>query len=86
MVVSRLLIHTDEIYQSLLKETANLFPKVRTKLKPKNPVVSQLDTPYTTERIWRDYEPTNAINLNTCDYRRWVRVKEWFNTFAQGAE
>ena len=26
-----------------------------------------------------DYEPTNAIACNDADWRRWVRVKEWFN-------
>ena len=25
------------------------------------------------------YEPSNAIACNDADWRRWVRVKEWFN-------
>ena len=25
------------------------------------------------------YEPTNAIACNDADWRRWTRVKEWFN-------
>jgi hypothetical protein len=29
------------------------------------------------------YEPSNAIAVNECDYRRWCRVTEWFNRFAQ---
>ena len=29
----------------------------------------------------RDYEPTNAIYVNECDYRRWCRVNEWFAEF-----
>lgn len=37
-------------------------------------------------RSFPDYEPTNAIYLNTCDRRRWVRVKEWFSQYAQGAQ
>ena len=36
-------------------------------------------------RRFRDYEPTAAIYLNECDYRRWCRVSEWFNQYAQGA-
>ena len=32
----------------------------------------------------RDYEPSNAIQVNECDYRRWCRVSEWFNTYGQG--
>ena len=37
-------------------------------------------------RRFRDYEPTAAIYVNECDYRRWCRVTEWFNQYAQGAE
>ena len=35
---------------------------------------------------FRDYEPTKAIYFNSSDWRRWVRVKEWFSQYAQGAE
>jgi hypothetical protein len=34
----------------------------------------------------RDYEPTNAIYVNECDYRRWVRVKEWFDEYGPDAD
>ncbi|GEM_PF-2759327 len=34
----------------------------------------------------RDYEPTNAIYLNSSDWRRWARVKEWFSRYAQGSD
>ena len=30
-----------------------------------------------------DYEPSNAIHTNTCEYRRWCRVTEWFNQFGE---
>jgi hypothetical protein len=30
-----------------------------------------------------NYEPTNAIYMNTCDYRRWCRVSEWFAQFTE---
>jgi hypothetical protein len=33
-----------------------------------------------------DYEPTNAIYVNECDYRRWCRVNEWFAEFGPDAE
>jgi len=33
-----------------------------------------------------DYEPTNAIYVNECDYRRWCRVNEWFAEFGPEAE
>ena len=32
-----------------------------------------------------DYEPSNAIYTNTSEYRRWCRVKEWFNQFGPDA-
>jgi hypothetical protein len=32
----------------------------------------------------RDYAPSNAIRVNECDFRRWCRVSEWFNTYGQG--
>ena len=37
-------------------------------------------------RRYQDYEPTNAIYVNECDYRRWCRVAEWFNQFNPDAE
>lgn len=33
-----------------------------------------------------DYEPTNAIYVNECDYRRWCRVNEWFAEFGPEVE
>ena len=33
-----------------------------------------------------DYEPTNAIYVNECNYRRWCRVAEWFNQFNPDAQ
>jgi hypothetical protein len=44
-------------------------------LKPKQPA-----------RHFSDYEPSNAIYVNECDYRRWARVKEWFNQFGPDVE
>jgi hypothetical protein len=35
-------------------------------------------------RYQRDYEPSNAIQVNECEYRRWCRVSEWFRTYGQG--
>ena len=29
------------------------------------------------------YEPTNAIRCNDADWRRWARVKEWFNELTE---
>ncbi len=49
----------------------------------RNPVPKKL-MPRTIPQ--RAYEPTDAIQCNICDYRRWVRVKEWFNEFNQDME
>jgi hypothetical protein len=32
------------------------------------------------------YEPSNAIAVNECEYRRWCRVSEWFAEFGPEAE
>ncbi len=32
------------------------------------------------------YEPSNAIAVNECEYRRWCRVNEWFAEFWPEAE
>ena len=32
---------------------------------------------------FQDYEPTNAIYCNTSSWRRWIRVREWFDQYAQ---
>ena len=32
------------------------------------------------------YEPSDAIYVNECDYRRWCRVSEWFNQYGPDAE
>jgi len=42
--------------------------------------------PDTDKRHFSDYEPTNAIYFNECDYRRWCRVSEWFKEFGPDAE
>ena len=44
-------------------------------------------TPVLTEQKYqRDYEPSNAIYVNECNYRRWCRVSEWFNQFGPDAQ
>lgn len=37
------------------------------------------------KRHFSVYEPSNAIAVNECDYRRWCRVTEWFYQFSQQA-
>jgi hypothetical protein len=51
--------------------------------KPALKIVSKKPQTITYKHT-RDYQPSNAIAVNECDYRRWCRVSEWFNTFGQG--
>ena len=65
-----------------------LKPKRRQFLEPQEPrkgSAQKFDSEGHPQRF-RDYEPTHAISLNTSDWRRWVRVKEWFSQYAQGAQ
>ena len=54
-------------------------------LQPQKPSEA-LSSKFGSKERFRDYEPTNAIHFNTCEWRRWVRVQEWFSQYAQGAE
>ena len=59
-------------------------PAPRKVAKPKRllePKLVLLKTKYQ-----RDYEPSNAIQVNECNFRRWVRVKEWFNEYSPDTE
>ena len=39
--------------------------------------------PTSQKEHFSTYEPSAAINVNECDYRRWCRVSEWFKTYGQ---
>lgn len=42
--------------------------------------------PNPKKKHYSDYEPSNAIYVNDCDYRRWCRVKEWFDQYSPDNE
>ena len=68
-------------------QSLNLGPNRSPIFEPESPsqtLISKLG-PERPRRL-RAYEPTNAIYLNHSHWRRWVRVKEWFSQYAQGAE
>lgn len=58
------------------KRSSNTGSTRRQRLKSKEP---------SPERHFSAYEPSNAIAVNECDYRRWCRAKEWFYQFSQQA-
>ena len=56
--------------------------------EPKSPAQTFISkfSPTQSPEYFRDYQPSNAIYTNYSDQRRWMRVKEWFSQYAQGAE
>ena len=52
-------------------------------LKPQRPSEAIIERCVVQDmsKRFRNYAPTNAIYCNTSDYRRWVRVKEWFDQY-----
>lgn len=70
------------IYQAYqaFRESIKTVVQALPALKTMAPTIHQ---PITYEYT-RDYQPSNAIYVNECDYRRWCRVSEWFNTYGQG--
>ncbi len=61
---------TFELFQRLFKQ-----PALR-RAKANKPTRKPKKIPFQTV-----YEPTNAIACNDADWRRWTRVKEWFNDY-----
>ena len=41
---------------------------------------------WTPEKTYSAYEPSKAIVVNECEYRRWCRVSEWFAEFGPDDE
>jgi hypothetical protein len=89
----KILCITDEIFKKIrtayqafcqglrgrsLKRSLNLAP-IRTNLLEQKLLNNK-------ERHYSDYEPSKAIYVNNCDYRRWCRVKEWFNQYGPDAK
>lgn len=62
----------------LTRRSPHLEPLKEKFLVQKQPIVNK--------RHFLAYEPSNAIYVNTCDYRRWCRVKEWFNQYGPDVE
>ena len=53
--------------------------------RPSKAITPEFSSENRTRRF-RSYEPTNAIYCNISDYRRWMRVKEWFDQYGPEAE
>jgi hypothetical protein len=60
------------------------FIKPVTLIKPALKIIAPTTHQTIAYQHTHDYQPSNAIYVNECDYRRWCRVSEWFNTYGQG--
>ena len=61
-----------------VKRSSNVEATRRPFLKPKMSLPKK--------NYFLAYEPSNAIAVNECDYRRWCRVNEWFAEFGNSKE
>ncbi len=100
--IKKILVVNEQKFQEIQKEFKAFFKGVRGQsgqrslnlgaargqnLKPK--LLSQGFTPKLIPESpgrHQNYEPTNAIYCNTSDWRRWIRVREWFSQYAQAEE
>ncbi len=73
-------LNISQAYQALRESIKPVVIVTKAALKT---MVSTIHQPI-TYKYTRDYQPSNAIYVNECDYRRWCRVSEWFNTYGQG--
>ena len=81
--LERLLIFTEEVFESLKKELlqfkTNEPKQQQINVKPR-PNVQYKPLP---QRIAHDYTPSNASHMYDSDYWRWQRVSEWFKERAK---
>ena len=73
-------------YQSFCRSFKSQSPK---RLLNSNPIKIKLlkqKQPSLKKKTFLNYEPSKAIYVNECDYRRWCRVSEWFNQYGPDSE
>ena len=86
MEAKKILCITQETFLNICQAYQVFRESIKPVILPK-PVVKSI-TSTTSQAITyehtRDYQPSHAIYVNECDFRRWCRVSEWFNTYGQG--
>jgi hypothetical protein len=68
-------------YQTFYRSIAGRYVKRYLPVKAHNACFSKPKRTSTGNNRSSTYNPSNAIAVNECDYRRWCRVKEWFAEF-----
>ena len=83
--LNKILCITHETFTAISLAYHAFRESIRTAAASKVAAPKQEPKPILQElQYQRNYEPSPAIQVNECDYRRWCRVKEWFNTYGQG--
>ena len=89
----KILIVKQEIFEKLWKRYKTFRDGQKGQPEKRSPLIEALNKPFSSERLpavhrehFLPYEPSNAIAVNECDYRRWCRVNEWFAEFGPDTE
>ncbi len=75
-----------QAYQSFCRGLKGRSPKKPLNLGPIKKSFLEQKQPNPKKKYFSTYEPSPAIYVNNCDYRRWCRVKEWFNQYGLDAK
>ena len=75
-----------EAYQAFCQGLRGRLPKRSLNPSPIRESLLVQKQPVLKKKHFSDYEPSKAIYLNECDYRRWCRVSEWFNQYGSDSE
>ena len=95
--IKKILVVSEQTFKEIQKEFKLFFKGLKSRasqrsLNLKAPGGQDSKPKLSTKELtnqnkhFRDYEPTNAIYLNNSQWRRRVRVKEWFSRYAQGSD
>ena len=89
----KILCITDAIFQALKKQYQSFRQHLVGRPQKKSFNIGQIQKKFLKQNRsnrqperFSTYEPSPAITVNECDYRRWCRVTEWFNQYGPDAE
>ena len=89
----KILIVRKDIFGELQVQYSAFFQALRGRLHQRSSNIkaprrhfSRPQAPLPEKTHFSTYQPSNAIAVNECDYRRWCRVNEWFAEFGPDAE
>ena len=79
-------IKIQQAYQAFCRGLGGRSPKRSLNPRPIKERFLVQKQPNLKKIHYSDYEPSKAIYVNDCHYRRWCRVSEWFNQYGPDAE